>query len=233
MHGCGNDYIYIDCRNQTVKNPKESAIRLSNRHIGIGSDGLVLILPSSVADAQMRMFNADGSEGNMCGNAIRCVAKLLDKDKCTIETKSGIKKVVRVDTDMFQVDMGKAKIISDKEICMGNPHYVKFHDDIDSLDIKTLSKGRQDINNEFIQVIDRNHLKMRVWERGSGETLACGTGACAAVVVATIAGYCDKGVDVRVDLLGGRLTINYTDETVYMTGNAIEVFKGEINHENQ
>jgi len=217
MHGCGNDYIFFD------------PIKLSDRHKGIGGDGIVLILPSEVADARMLMYNADGTEGSMCGNAIRCVAKYLGKDDVRIETKSGIKHITR-SGETFRVDMGAPKFLDGGIISMGNPHKVIFCDDVDKAELG--AHLGNDVNTEFVQVVDWNYLKMRVWERGSGETLACGTGACASAVAAVVAGYCDRNVDIIVELSGGTLVINYTDETVYMTGGCNCVFNGRYN-ENQ
>ena len=270
MHGCGNDYIYINCLEQEPENPGKLAVVLSDRHFGIGGDGLVLICESHVADAKMRMFNMNGSEGRMCGNAIRCVAKYLydngicRKEEIKIETLSGIKTLKLVTDNGFvtsvTVDMGKAELnpskipvrlpgdsvvsfpvnISGRNyaitcVSMGNPHAVVFCDDVDSLRLPELGPCfeineifPERVNTEFVRVIDRNTLKMRVWERGSGETLACGTGACAAVVASVLNGYCDKGQDIRVLLAGGELIINYTDERVLMTGNCVKVFEGTV-----
>lgn len=272
MHGIGNDYIYFDAISQNIENPSQLAIKYSDRHFGIGSDGVILICKSDVADAKMRMFNADGSEGNMCGNGIRCVGKyiydhgIVDKGKrtVTVETKSGIKTLelfVKNDkVDMVKVDMGKADfepknipVIVDTDtavdvpitvlskeykgtcVSMGNPHCVIFTDDTKSLELEKIGPYfehnaifPEGVNTEFIKVIDEHTLEMRVWERGSGETFACGTGACASVSAACKKGYCKKGEDITVKLLGGDLVINVTDETVYMTGTATEVFKGEI-----
>ena len=270
MHGCGNDYIYINCFEKEIDDPEELAIALSDRHFGIGGDGLVLICRSDIADAKMRMFNMDGSEGKMCGNAIRCVAKYLydnglcKKDEIKIETLSGIKtlhlNIENCSVSSVKVDMGRAELdpakipaalpgdrIINKPltikgqtynitcVSMGNPHAVVFCDDTDGLDIAGLGPCfeyngifPERVNTEFVQVIGRNTIKMRVWERGSGETLACGTGACAAAVASVLNGYCDKGQDIRVLLRGGELVINYTDERVLMTGNCVKVFEGVI-----
>lgn len=270
MHGCGNDYIYINCLTEEVSSPELLSVKLSDRHFGIGGDGLVLICKSDIADAKMRMFNADGSEGKMCGNAIRCVAKYLydngivRKENLTIETLSGIKKLklFTENGEVFSVcvDMGKAEFAPDRIpvllegdriinqeveigkakyritcVSMGNPHCVVFCDDVDEIDIEKTGPEFENapifperVNTEFIKVIDRNTLEMRVWERGSGETLACGTGACAAAVAAVENGFCAKGEEIRVVLKGGNLLIRYTDETVYMTGNAVKVFDGVI-----
>lgn len=271
MQGIGNDYIYFDCFKQEIDNPSELAVKLSDRHFGIGGDGIVLICPSKVADAKMRMFNLDGSEGKMCGNAIRCVGKYLfdnamvDKKEISIETLSGIKyltlyegengKIVKVKVDMGQaeleaekipVTLKKGKIISEKAmignkeevitcVSMGNPHCVVFVDSVDGLDLEKIGPVFENaeifpdrINTEFIEVLGRNKLKMRVWERGSGETLACGTGACASAVAAVLNGYADMGKDITVSLIGGDLTINYTNKSVMMTGEAAVVFSGEV-----
>ena len=273
MHGIGNDYIYINDMVEHVEDPSALAVKLSDRHFSIGGDGVILICSSDVADAKMRMFNADGSEGMMCGNGVRCVGKyvydnlLTDKsrDTITIETLSGIKtlKITAVNgkAELLEVDMGKAElkaenipviydgadtviaqplVVDGKEhivtcVSMGNPHCVTFVDDVDSLDLEKIGPHfenhiafPQRINTEFVKVIDSNTLQMRVWERGSGETWACGTGACATVVAAVENGYCKKGEDVTVHLRGGDLIINYTDERVLMTGPATKVFDGEI-----
>ncbi|MBQ6626916.1 MAG: diaminopimelate epimerase [Ruminococcus sp.] len=273
MHGIGNDYIYINAIAQKIDDPNTLAIKLSDRHFSIGGDGVILICESDVADAKMRMFNADGSEGMMCGNGVRCVGKYVydnlledkSRDTITIETLSGIKtlKITAVDgkAELLEVDMGKAELKAEKipvvfENCdeviaqtlnvngvdhivtcvsMGNPHCVTFVSDVDSLDLEKIGPHfenheafPQRINTEFVKVIDENTLQMRVWERGSGETWACGTGACATVVAAVENGYCKKGEDVTVHLRGGDLIINYTDERVLMTGPATKVFDGEI-----
>lgn len=268
MHGCGNDYIYVNCFDQTIDNPGEHTVRLANRHKGIGGDGMILICPSQVADAKMRMFNYDGSEGKMCGNGIRCVAEymfthgLAHGASTRIETLSGIKEIVRKAPGLLQVDMGapiltpaqipvagfdkKDKVVRELVeinggavgitcVSMGNPHCVVFVDDVDNLNLEAIGPAfehnklfPEGVNTEFVQFVDKTHLKMRVWERGSGETMACGTGTCASVVAATLCGYCDKDTDVDVQLLGGTLTIRYTDETVLMTGMAVKVFDGEV-----
>ncbi|WP_058485606.1 diaminopimelate epimerase [Defluviitalea phaphyphila] len=274
MQGCGNDYIYFDCTKEELKNPEELAKILSDRHFGIGGDGIVMICKSNVADAKMRMFNADGSEGKMCGNAIRCVGKYLydnhmvNKDEITIDTLSGIKKLKLYikdnKVDSARVNMGKAEFdpkkipvklegekIINKEVnignksynitcvSMGNPHCVVFMDNIKDIDIKKIGMEfeysplfPERVNTEFVKVINENTIEMRVWERGSGETLACGTGACAAAVASVENGFCKKGDDIKVILLGGELIINYTDERVLMTGKATKVFEGVISLEN-
>ena len=271
MHGCGNDYIYINCFEHTIDHPEELSKTISNRHFGVGGDGIVLICPSEKADAKMRMFNLDGSEGKMCGNAIRCVAKyvydnnIVKKDCLKIDTLSGVKtiKLQVADGVMISatVDMGQPilepqaipvsiqadyalinfpfeldeKIYNITTVSMGNPHCVVFCDDIESLDLPVIGPKfehhpyfPESVNTEFIRVENRNTLHMRVWERGSGETLACGTGACAAVVAAVLNGHCDKDADVTVKLRGGDLIILYTDEGVFMTGPATKVFDGNI-----
>ena len=271
MHGCGNDYIYFNCFEQQVADPEALSIRLSDRHFGIGGDGIVLICPSDVADAKMRMFNADGSEGKMCGNATRCIGKymyehgLISKPEMTLETLSGIKILKMTEQDgkiaSVRVDMGKA-ILKPSEIptryegdtavsvpltvdgteyavtcvSMGNPHCIVFVDqDVSTLDLPKIGPSFENhdmfperINTEFIRVIDDHTLQMRVWERGSGETLACGTGACAAAVASVLNGYCPKGEDITIHLIGGDLNIRYTDEAVILTGPATTVFEGSI-----
>lgn len=271
MQGCGNDYIYINCFKEEIKNIKELAIKLSDRHFGIGSDGIILIKSSDKADFKMDMYNADGSQAQMCGNGIRCVAKyvydygLTNKTNISIETLAGIKyldlQIENKKVKMVTVDMGspitapkEIPVISDKNIIleqpikidnkiyqmtcvsMGNPHAVIWVDDTKKIDIEkvgTLFENNElfpeKTNAEFIHVIDKNTIDMRVWERGSGETLACGTGACASVVACVLNGKTDEKVTVK--LLGGELLIYYDRENnkVFMTGPAIKVFDGEIN----
>ena len=269
MQGLGNDYIYIDATKIRIKNPSMLAKYMSDRHFGVGADGLILILPSSKADFSMRMFNADGSEAEMCGNGIRCVAKfvydkcLTDKKIITVDTKAGIKtltlNVVGKYVDTVKVDMGIPKyesegipVISNTKIAknlkieildkifdvtcvsMGNPHTVIFVDDVDSFDVKKygelIEKNEmfpQRTNVEFVEIKDNLNIKMRVWERGTGETLACGTGACASVVACVLNGLTSR--NVRVQLLGGNLDILYNDNNhVYMTGPAKTVFEGKL-----
>ena len=273
MHGIGNDYVYINAITQKIDNPNELAKKLSDRRFSIGGDGVILICSSEVADAKMRMFNADGSEGMMCGNGVRCVGKYVydnliedkERDVITIETLSGIKtlKITAVNgkAELLEVDMGKAElrtelipavfegcdtvikkplVVNGVEhivtcVSMGNPHCVTFVDDVDNLELHKIGPHfenhpafPQRINTEFVKVIDEHTLQMRVWERGSGETWACGTGACATAVAAVENGYCKKGEDITVHLKGGDLIINYTDERVLMTGPATKVFDGEI-----
>lgn len=269
MHGLGNDYIYIDCtkNKNNIDTPSELSKTLSDRHFGIGSDGIILICDSDKCDFKMRMFNADGSEAEMCGNGIRCVGKyvydfgLTDKTNITIETKAGVKrlglnanngKVSTVTVDMGEpiLDMKKIPVnpnngkfvelkVLDKDfiftpVSMGNPHAITFINNLDSFDIDKYGKIVESdshfpnkTNVEFIEIIDRNHIKMRVYERGTGETLACGTGACASVVASVLNNLTDRTVNVK--LLGGSLNINYNEDGhVYMTGEATTVFNGEI-----
>ncbi len=270
MQGIGNDYIYFNCIGNPIVNPEGLAVRLSDRHFGVGADGVILICDSEVADVKMRMFNADGSEGKMCGNGIRCVAKycydnaIVNKKQMTIETLSGIKNI-EIHTQngvakLITVDMGKAELAPKKvpvkldgksvvdraiEICgkeynvtcvsMGNPHAVVFVKNVESLNVEKLGKTFEEselfpdgVNVEFVKVIDKHTLKMRVCERGSGETWACGTGACAVAVAAVLNGYCNKDEDICVKLLGGDLVVKYTDDAVYMTGGAVKVYDGEV-----
>ena len=268
--GCGNDYIYIDCFDREPDDEEKSKIslKLSDRHFGVGGDGVVFICKSDAADGNMRMFNADGSEGKMCGNAIRCVGKYLyekrnlKKDTISVETQSGVKTLnLIVDNGKVvaaRVDMGKpvlkpelipakfqgdkaigVKVALDRErevtaVSMGNPHCVIFTSGVKDMDVEKPGKIIENhevfpdrVNVEFAEVLSRHRVRMRVWERGSGETLACGTGACATVVAMVENGLADRGSDVEVELRGGTLTINY-DETVYMTGAATEVFEGRV-----
>lgn len=274
MEGCGNDYVYIDCFSRDITNPSELSIKLSNRHFGIGGDGLVLICPSDIADAKMRMFNADGSEGKMCGNAVRCIAKYLNDagtvnhNPITIETLSGVCEVsvsrISLKESLATVNMGKpvfnkslipAVIQEEKPIgicekiggswyrmtclSMGNPHCVVFckdnHLNLDRLNIEAVGRSFETapifpggINTEFVDIIGENKLRMRVWERGSGETLSCGSGACAAAVAAVENNYCRKGDNIEICLTGGRLTVKYTDDAVFLTGSAVTVFEGTV-----
>lgn len=271
MHGIGNDYVYVNCLKERVENPREVARFVSDRHFGIGSDGLILIKPSDVADFQMDMYNADGSSAEMCGNGIRCVAKyvydygLTDKTEVDIETRAGIKHIVLIIKDgkveKARVDMGepilkpelipvvgKGDMLVDEPILvdgreyrmtcvsMGNPHAVIFMDeDLKNLEIEKIGPKFENherfpkrTNTEFMKVLDRNTMDMRVWERGSGETWACGTGTCASVVAAVLNGLTER--KVLVHLLGGDLEILWdeNDNHVYMTGPATTVFDGEI-----
>lgn len=272
MHGIGNDYVYVNCFEETVNDPSAAARFVSDRHFGIGSDGLILVKPSDVADCEMDMYNLDGSQGAMCGNGIRCVAKfaydygIVRRKNISVATKSGIKyldlTVKNGKVSSVKVNMGSpilnAKtipVVSDKEqvineplnvdgttyhitaVSMGNPHAVVYMDEIDNLDIARTGPLFENhiyfpdrINTEFVKVIDRRTLQMRVWERGSGETLACGTGACAVAVASTLNGLVDEDVPITVKLLGGDLEIlwNRQENLVYMTGPATTVFEGEI-----
>lgn len=272
MHGCGNDYIYVDCTKEDLVNESELSIKLSDRRFGIGSDGLILIRNSDVADFKMSIFNADGSEAKMCGNGVRCVGKfvydngLTDKEEVRVETLSGIKilklnvkdgKVATVEVDMGAPIVkaqlvpaispsGRDEIIDEdisvegvsyKVTCvsMGNPHCITFVEDTKSLNLEKIGPGFEHhkmfpdrVNTEFIQVISRNEINMRVWERGSGETFACGTGACASVVACVLNGLTDD--EVKVNLVGGELFIKYDREAdaVFMTGPATTVYKGVV-----
>lgn len=270
MQGCGNDYIYIDCFEQSVSEPEKLAVKLSDRHFSVGGDGVILICPSDKADCKMRMFNLDGSEGDMCGNGIRCIAKYmyerrgLRKENITVETKSGIKQL-KIDADkdkvlLVTVDMGKPKfdcesvpVIAEKKemlderitvnnidykvtcVSMGNPHCVIFCDDIENIDVCGIGDSIAEsgifpngVNVEFITVTDGYNMKMRVCERGSGETLACGTGACAAVSAAVKLGRVPQNRKIKVELLGGELYVTSTDSTVTMAGGAEIAFDGEV-----
>ena len=275
MHGIGNDYIYINCFQETVTDPEKLSIFMSNVRFGVGSDGLVLILPSKVADFRMRIFNADGSEAMMCGNATRCVGKyvyehgMTDKTEVSLETNSGIKYLTLYvneatnKVDAVKVDMGKA-ILKPAEIpvaddgdrfiakpvvvdgvsynmtcvSMGNPHAVVFLPEIDSLDLEKIGPSFEHhplfpnrVNTEFIRVIDDHTLQMRVWERGSGETFACGTGACAAAVASVLNGYCKREQEILIHLRGGDLRIIYhNDESVTMIGPATFIFEGKMEY---
>lgn len=272
MHGIGNDYVYVNCFKETVKNPSEVAKFVSDRHFGIGSDGLILIKPSEIADCEMDMYNLDGSQGAMCGNGVRCVAKyaydygIAKKPQISVATKSGVKYLdLTIENDkvsMVKVNMGapvlKASaipVISKNEqvineaievkrdyyhitaVSMGNPHAVVFMDDIEHLEIEKIGPYFEHhcafpdrVNTEFVKVIDEHTVQMRVWERGSGETLACGTGACAVAVASILNGHVDGTQPVTVKLLGGDLQIFWdrNSNLVYMTGPAATVFDGEI-----
>lgn len=271
MHGCGNDYVYVDCTKGMIENPGEISRKVSHRHFGIGSDGLILICSSDVADFRMAMYNADGSEGAMCGNGIRCVAKyvydkgLTDKKNLSIETKSGIKKLELTVEDgkvsLVKVNMG-APILKSKDIpiavdtdkcidadinvdgkvykvtcvSMGNPHAVTFIDeDVNKFPLDKIGPKFENhpmfpdrVNTEFVQVLNRHEVNMRVWERGSGETLACGTGTCATVVACVLNGLTED--EITVHLLGGDILVKYDrdNDTVWMTGPAAIAFEGTI-----
>ena len=260
MHSCGNNYIFIENFDGKISCPESLCVSLCKPHYGIGGDGIVLLEKSSVADIKMRSFNKDGSEGMMAGNNIRCVAKYLyDNDYIrseyiNVETKSGVYtvKVYLRDgkVNSAGVNLGKAKITqADKTIIIanvkhtgtcvdvGNPHFVVISDEIETLDLAKIGPLFENsaefpdrVNTEFVRVIDKHNLRVRVWERGNGETLACGTGACASVIAACEKGFCEKGKDITVKLLGGDMTVNYTDERVILTGNAISVFDGEFEY---
>lgn len=271
MHGTGNDYIYFDCMREELKNPQKLSVRLSDRHYSVGGDGIILLCPSKTADCKMRIFNADGSEGKMCGNGVRCIGKLahdlgyIEGDICTVETLSGVKKLKLFfgkdgKVNAARVNMGapvlegekipssfvgksviNAPFIADGKqyrvtlVSMGNPHCVIFCDpdgvNLEKTGVKFEKHPAfpEGVNTEFVQVTGKNSLKMRVWERGSGETLACGTGACAAAVAAVLNGYCEKNMEIAVKLRGGELKITYTGERVFMYGGAELAFTGEIN----
>lgn len=267
MHGLGNDYIYINCLEGAPRDPSALAVEMSDRHKGVGADGIILIMDSNVADFKMRMFNADGSEGKMCGNASRCIGKyvyeqgLTDKQIIKLETLSGIK-ILSLDVkagkvDAVTVDMGEPVIDSQlvpvvselpsvinatvstsagdvkiNAVSMGNPHGVVFVDNLDNVDVHRLGRELEvhpmwpdRANIEFAEVVSPQRIRMRVWERGSGETLACGTGACATAVAAAINGLTDR--EVAVELLGGTLEIDWGDDGhVYMKGGATTVYSG-------
>ena len=299
MQGLGNDYVYVNCLEEQLENPSEMAKFVSDRHFGIGSDGLILIRPSDAADFEMEMYNADGSRGEMCGNGIRCVAKyvydygLTDKTSISVETLGGIKYLELTVEDgmvsLVRVDMGRPKLeaaevpilceavteecVVDEDsvlgggyaedivkigdcrkvinepivvdgmeyritgVSMGNPHAVVFLEDVEGLEIEKIGPKFENherfpkrINTEFVRVIDRETIEMRVWERGSGETLACGTGACAAAVASILNGLATVERKVTVKLRGGDLLVEWEEETgkVYMTGPAVTVFEGEL-----
>ena len=270
MEGLGNDYVYVNCFRETVDNPSEVAKKVSDRHFGIGSDGLILIRPSEVADFRMDMYNADGSQAEMCGNGIRCVAKyvydygLTDKTSISIETLAGIKYLDLQVTDgkvsLITVNMGSPELVPDKIpvisdskrvvdepievggttykmtcVSMGNPHCIVFVEDTASFQLETVGplfenheRFPKRVNTEFIQLLDCKTVNMRVWERGSGETLACGTGACASAVACILNGLTED--EITLHLLGGDLIVRWDQEKnlVYMTGPARVVFDGEI-----
>lgn len=271
MHGTGNDYVYVNLFSEQVADPAALAIRVSDRHFGIGSDGLILIAPSETADCRMIMYNADGSEGAMCGNGIRCVAKyayehnLVQGKEITVETKSGIKTLKLTVEDgcvtYVEVNMGQAvlrpadipvraggdtfvaqKLTVDGTsyevtcVSMGNPHCVVFTKGIETLDLTKIGPSFEHhdwfpdrINTEFAEILDDHTIKMRVWERGSGETISCGTGTCAVTVAAVLNGYCQQGEKIEVQIRGGKLYDTYLETgEVLMQGPAETVFDGEI-----
>lgn len=270
MHGLGNDYVYVNCFKEKVDNAPEVSIKVSDRHFGIGSDGLILIKPSEVADFRMDMYNADGSQAEMCGNGIRCVGKyvydygLTDKTRVAIETLAGIKyldlhvengKVATITVNMGSpiLTATEVPVVSDKEqvvdetivvqgkeykmtcVSMGNPHCIVYVDDTKNFPLEEVGPAFENhevfpkrVNTEFIEIIDRKTVNMRVWERGSGETLACGTGACASTVACILNGLTED--EITLHLLGGDLLVRWDKEEnlVYMTGPATVVFDGEI-----
>lgn len=271
MQGLGNDYVYVNCFKETIENPPEMAKKVSNRNFGIGSDGLIMINPSDVADFEMEMYNADGSRSEMCGNGIRCVGKyvydygLTEKEHISVETLAGIKyldltvedgkvKLVKVDMGNPELVPANIPIVADGDrvidepinvngteyrmtgVSMGNPHAVVYVEDVKGLDIETIGPAFENherfpnrVNTEFVKVLDQNTVEMRVWERGSGETMACGTGACAVAVACILNGFTEDKVTVK--LLGGDLQIEWDKEAdkIYMTGPAEVSFDGEIN----
>lgn len=271
MQGLGNDYVYVNCFKETIENPPEMAKKVSNRNFGIGSDGLIMINPSDVADFEMEMYNADGSRSEMCGNGIRCVGKyvydygLTQKEHISVETLAGIKYLDLTVEDgkvkLVKVDMGSPELVPENipivadgnrvidepinvngteyrmtGVSMGNPHAVVYVEDVKGLDIETIGPAFENherfpnrVNTEFVKVLDRNTVEMRVWERGSGETMACGTGACAVAVACILNGFTEDKVTVK--LLGGDLQIEWDKEAdkIYMTGPAEVSFDGEIN----
>ena len=271
MQGLGNDYVYVNCFKETIENPPEMAKKVSNRNFGIGSDGLIMINPSDVADFEMEMYNADGSRSEMCGNGIRCVGKyvydygLTEKEHISVETLAGIKYLDLTVEDgkvkLVKVDMGSPELVPENipivadgnrvidepinvngteyrmtGVSMGNPHAVVYVEDVKGLDLETIGPAFENherfpnrVNTEFVKVLDRNTVEMRVWERGSGETMACGTGACAVAVACILNGFTEDKVTVK--LLGGDLQIEWDKEAdkIYMTGPAEVSFDGEIN----
>lgn len=271
MQGLGNDYVYVNCFKETIENPPEMAKKVSNRNFGIGSDGLIMINPSDVADFEMEMYNADGSRSEMCGNGIRCVGKyvydygLTEKEHISVETLAGIKYLDLTVEDgkvkLVKVDMGSPELVPENipivadgnrvidepinvngteyrmtGVSMGNPHAVVYVEDVKGLDIETIGPAFENherfpnrVNTEFVKVLDRNTVEMRVWERGSGETMACGTGACAVAVACILNGFTEDKVTVK--LPGGDLQIEWDKEAdkIYMTGPAEVSFDGEIN----
>jgi diaminopimelate epimerase len=271
MHGIGNDYVYIDCFRETVSEPEKLAIHVSDRHFGVGGDGLILIMPSDQADARMRIFNADGSEAQMCGNGIRCLAKYVyesgisRKPEIAVETLAGVLSLQLITAngvvEQVKVDMGMPRLrrqdipmrgagdrvlgerltAGDREfavtcLSMGNPHCVIYVDDVAQFPVthygpllERHAQFPQRTNVEWVERLNRREIRQRTWERGSGETLACGTGACAATVASVLNGKTDRTVTVH--LLGGDLEIEWAaDEHVYMTGPAVEVFRGDWSH---
>lgn len=272
MQTCGNDYIFLENFSGEITCPESLCVTLCDRHYGIGADGIILMEGSRKADAKMRMFNADGSEGSMAGNALRCMAKYLydngivRKEEMTLETDKGTKTVrvyttdgrvtsacvdmgyATLDTTALRLNIPKRQVVNyPVEIAgqpweitcvdMGNPHCVVFCSRVDGVDVARIGPQFEHapyfpdrINTEFIRVVNPSTIKMRVWERGSGETLACGTGACAAVVAAVANGLCEKGRDITVRVQGGDLVVHYTDEAVTLTGDAKLVYTGVVEY---
>ncbi|MBQ9940590.1 MAG: diaminopimelate epimerase [Clostridia bacterium] len=271
MHGIGNDYIYFNCFENNIENPSELSVKLSRRRFSIGGDGIIMVCPSDIADAKMRIFNADGSEAKMCGNGIRCVGKFLydkgivKKDSVSVETLSGIKYLdFKIENDKVAavtVKMGKASFSSSSipvicetpdfldrkmnvngtdwicnAVSMGNPHLVVFCENIDTLNLEVIGPlfekheiFPESVNTEFIEVIGENRVKMRVWERGSGETFACGTGACAVAAVCVKKNIFPHGTPITVELVGGNLDITISENfDVTMSGPAETAYEGEI-----
>jgi carbamoyl-phosphate synthase large subunit len=274
MHGCSNDHIHINCFNLNINSPESLSVLLSDRHTGIGGEGIVLILPSGAADAKIRIFDLDGSEDTVGGNAIRCAAKylfdngIIKKRNMRIETRSGIRELFistrNGEVSSVKVNMGRAELrpekipvklpgdkivakkvtIGGKEysitcVSVGNPHATVFCDNsegrVDKLDVSEIGPLFEHdplfpdrVNVEFVEVMSKTHLKVSVWERGSGETQACGTGACTAVVAAVLNGHCDKNTDIKVQLPGGELVINYDGENVFMTGDCVKIYDGVV-----
>ncbi len=272
MHGAGNDYVYVNCFKEKLTDRAAVAVAVSDRHFGIGGDGLICVDPSDIADCKMDMYNMDGSQGKMCGNGVRCVAKLAydcgiaRKKEISVETLSGIKYIEAITDENGEmtgakVNMGEPvfapdeipamfegeKVVSQPLmigsdeysvtlVSMGNPHCVVFTEDVKNLEVEKIGPLFENhkrfpdrINTEFVRVIDKTHLEMRVWERGSGETFACGTGTCATAAACILNGICEKDTDIEVKLLGGTLIINWcsADGCIYMTGPAETVFCGD------
>lgn len=257
MEGTGNDYIFFDCLESDLEEPAKVAKMLSRRHFSVGSDGIVLICRSKIADVRMRIFNSNGSEAKMCGNAVRCVAKLIydcnfvRKSRIKIETESGIREVFltvrngsveKITVDMGVVSAGEVFILETngekfemRAVDVGNPHQVAFLPDVDFLDFEKIGRSceknlrfEDGVNTEFCEILGKNHLKVRVFERGSGETLACGTGACASAVAAIKNGMCEVGKPIKISMRGGELSV-LCDENfhTYLTGDAHVTFQGE------
>ena len=258
MQGTGNDYIFFDCLESKLEEPEKVARVLSKRHFGVGADGIVMICRSEIADVKMRIFNSDGSEAKMCGNAARCVAKLVydcnfvRKSRIKIETESGVRdtfltikngKIEKITVDMGIVEVGDVFVLEAggekfemREICVGNPHQVTFLPDVDYLELDKIGRACEKnprfeggVNTEFCELLAKNHLKVRVFERGSGETLACGTGACASVVAAIQNGLCDLEKPVKVSMRGGDLIVRCDENfRTYLTGDAHVTFHGDV-----